>query len=69
MIVANILAKPLMKMARDAANKLAPNGTLILSGLLNEQENMVLAAHRAQGLHLVHRMRRGKWSILTLARR
>ena len=67
-IVANILAKPLMKMAKDAAQKLAPGGTLILSGLLNEQENMVLAAHRAQGLYLVKRMRRGKWSILTLSR-
>lgn len=67
-IVANILAKPLMKMARDAANKLAPGGTLILSGLLNEQENMVLAAHRMQGLYLRKRMRRGKWSILVLGR-
>lgn len=67
-IVANILAKPLMKMAKDAAEKLAPGGTLILSGLLNEQENMVLSAHRAQGLYLVRRMRRGKWSILILRR-
>lgn len=67
-IVANILARPLMKMARDAARKLKPEGVLILSGLLNEQENMVLAAHRAQGLYLKSRIRRGKWSILTLAR-
>lgn len=67
-VVANILAKPLMKMARDAANKVAPGGTLILSGLLNEQENMVLSAHRMQGLYLKKRMRRGKWSILVLAR-
>lgn len=67
-IVANILAKPLMKMARDAANKLAPGCTLILSGLMNDQENMVLFAHREQGLRLVKRMRRGKWSILVLRR-
>lgn len=67
-VVANILAKPLMKMARDAGRKLKPNGVLVLSGLLNEQENMVLAAHRAQGLYLKSRIRRGKWSILTLAR-
>lgn len=65
-IVANILAKPLMKMAKDAAAKLAPGGTLILSGLLNSQENMVLSAHRAQGLYLTKRYRRGKWSILVL---
>ncbi len=67
-IVANILAKPLMKMAKDAARKLTEDGVLILSGLLNEQEGMVLAAHRAQGLYLKRRIRRGKWSILVLAR-
>lgn len=65
-IVANILAKPLMRMAHRAAKKLAPGGTLILSGLLNEQENMVLAAHRMQGLYLRKRIRRGKWSVLIL---
>jgi ribosomal protein L11 methyltransferase len=67
-VVANILARPLMKMAKDAERKLAEDGVLILSGLLNEQENMVLAAHRARGLKLVKRIRRGKWSILVLKR-
>lgn len=67
-VVANILAKPLMRMARQAVTVMKPDATLILSGLLNEQENMVLAAHRMQGLHLVHRIRRGKWSILVLSR-
>jgi ribosomal protein L11 methyltransferase len=67
-IVANILAKPLMKMSRDAVRKLREDGVLILSGLLNSQENMVLAAHRVQGLRLKKRIRRGKWSILVLAR-
>ncbi len=65
-IVANILAKPLMKMAVQAVQTLAPGGTLILSGLLNHQEPMVLSAHRAQGLYLAKRIRRGRWSILVL---
>ena len=65
-VVANILARPLMKMARTAANQLAPGGLLVLSGLLNSQENMVLNAHRMQGLYLAARIRRGKWSILVL---
>ena len=65
-VVANILARPLMKMARAAANQLAPGGLLVLSGLLNSQENMVLSAHRMQGLYLAKRLRRGKWSILVL---
>lgn len=65
-VIANILAKPLVKMAKDAVRVMKPNGSLILSGLLNEQENMVLAAHRAQGLHMVKRIRRNNWSILVL---
>jgi len=65
-IVANILARPLMRLARDAAQQLAPGGTLILSGLLRSQEAMVLSAHRMQGLYLQHRIRRGQWSVLVL---
>lgn len=66
MVVANILARPLMRMAREAAQSVAPNGTLILSGLLNTQENMVLTAHRYHGLRLIKRIRRGRWSVLIL---
>lgn len=67
-VIANILAKPLVTMAKDAVRVLKPGGYLILSGLLNEQENMVLAAHRAQGLTLRKRIRRNNWSILILQR-
>lgn len=67
-IVANILARPLMGMARDAAQMLAPGGTLILSGILNHQENMVLMAYHAVGLTLKTRLRRGRWSVLILTR-
>ncbi|MES2984056.1 MAG: 50S ribosomal protein L11 methyltransferase [Pseudomonadota bacterium] len=67
-VVANILARPLMRMSKDAARKLAADGVLILSGLLHSQEAMVLAAHRAQGLYLKRRIRRGTWSVLVLAR-
>ena len=65
-IVANILARPLMKMAKDAARQLAPGGTLILSGLLRTQEARVLSAHRMQGLYLKKHIRRGQWSVLVL---
>ena len=65
-IVANILARPLMRMAWQASQHLAPGGTLILSGLLNNQEAMVLSAHRAQGRYLKQRLRRGNWSVLVL---
>jgi len=65
-VVANILARPLMKMAREASQSVAKNGTLILSGLLNHQETMVLRAHQYHGLRLKKRIRRGRWSVLIL---
>ncbi len=52
LVFANILARPLTRMARDLARHLAPGGTAILSGLLVSQARWVLAAHRAQGLVL-----------------
>ncbi|MEQ8442247.1 MAG: 50S ribosomal protein L11 methyltransferase [Alphaproteobacteria bacterium] len=68
LIVANILARPLMHLSRDVSRALAPGGVLILSGLLVEQESMVLGAYRMQGLSLLRRRRRDGWSALTLAR-
>ncbi|MFZ4124537.1 MAG: 50S ribosomal protein L11 methyltransferase [Rickettsiales bacterium] len=68
-VVANILARPLMRMAYAASQSVAPNGTLILSGLLNHQENMVLSAHRYHGLRLKKRIRRGRWSVLILEKK
>ena len=68
LITANILARPLRAMSRDLARLLAPGGTLILAGLLQRQEAMVLTAYRAQGLRLVRRIVRRPWSILVLKR-
>lgn len=69
LIVANILARPLQRLARDLARHLAPGGTAILSGLLAAQEAAVLAAYRAQGLKLARRLRIDGWSTLVLGRR
>jgi ribosomal protein L11 methyltransferase len=69
LIAANILARPLARMAPDLRRSLAPGGHAVLSGLLIRQENRVLRAHRAQGLHLVARQRIGDWSTLILRRR
>lgn len=68
LIIANILARPLMLLSRDVIRALAPDGILILSGLLTEQEAMVLGAYRLQGLSLRRRTRRDGWSTLVLAR-
>ncbi|HZK89837.1 MAG TPA: 50S ribosomal protein L11 methyltransferase [Stellaceae bacterium] len=66
LIFANILARPLMLMARDLARRAAPRGTVILSGLLRRQEAGVLAAYRTQRLALDFRIVIDGWSILVL---
>ena len=68
LIAANILARPLSAMAADLARHLAPDGVAVLSGLLRNQEPLVLAAHRLAGLHLADRIIVGPWSTLVLRR-
>ena len=66
LIIANILAGPLVTLAPEMCSNLAPNGYMILSGLLIRQEEEVLAAYIAQGLSCTHRLHRDDWSALTL---
>jgi len=66
LVFANILARPLCRMARDLAAALAPGGTAILAGLLATQARMVLAAHRRQGLRLERALHEGPWTTLVV---
>ncbi len=66
LITANILARPLVRMAPALAHFLTDNGIAILSGLLAKQERMVLSAHRAQGLKLLARICQNGWNTLIL---
>lgn len=50
LVVANIEAAVLIPLAAEVAAKVAPGGALILSGVLVEQKDAVIAAYRAQGL-------------------
>lgn len=68
LILANILADPLTKLAPGIGKIIARGGTLILSGLLYWQENLVLSFYRAQGLRLRRRLHDGSWSALILER-
>lgn len=65
-IVANILARPLMRMAHAAVQCLAPHGVLILSGLLMHQVPMVASAYRAQGLYVQRVLPQGRWAVVVL---
>lgn len=68
LILANILARPLCRLARDLAAHLAPGGVAVLSGLLDRQERQVLAAHRRHGLSLAGRVAVKGWHTLILRR-
>ncbi|MCR9215137.1 MAG: 50S ribosomal protein L11 methyltransferase [Proteobacteria bacterium] len=68
LIVANILAWPLVKLAPSITRALDQNGRLVLSGLLSRQETMVRNSYRLQGLHLDRRYRIGEWAVLVLRR-
>lgn len=67
LIVANILARPLVEMAGDIAALLHPEGALVLSGLLTRQRAEVLPAYEDLGLRLKEARNIGEWSTLVLA--
>jgi ribosomal protein L11 methyltransferase len=50
LIIANILAGPLIELAADFARALLPKGAVVLAGLLNTQADAVVAAYEEQGL-------------------
>jgi ribosomal protein L11 methyltransferase len=68
LVFANILLRPLQRLAAPLQTLLAPGGTLILSGLLPSHANAALAAYRLQGLHLRHRLVLEGWVTLVLSR-
>ncbi|HMR34181.1 MAG TPA: 50S ribosomal protein L11 methyltransferase [Geminicoccaceae bacterium] len=66
LILANILADPLIELAPALARHLAPGGHAVLSGLLDRQAEAVAVAHTRRGLRLVHRRDIGPWTTLLL---
>jgi ribosomal protein L11 methyltransferase len=69
LVMANILLRPLVRLAVPIRPLLAPNARVILSGLLAPQANAALAAYRAQGLVLERRLTLENWTTLVMARR
>lgn len=66
LIIANILAGPLIDLAPDFAKALGPRGTIILAGLLGTQADAVVAAYEALSFTLSNRGS-GEWPVLVLA--
>ena len=67
LIIANILAGPLIDLAPDFAKALAPGGTVVLAGLLDHQADAVIAAYEALGLTCRARPS-VEWPVLVLSR-
>jgi len=69
MVLANILAEPLMRMANDIRRITAPGGTVVLSGLLRGQAWRVTGRFNAAGFVLWRRIDRAGWTTLVMTRR
>jgi ribosomal protein L11 methyltransferase len=69
LVVANILAGPLIDLAPAIAAAMAPGGRLILAGLLAVQAEAVAGAYRRQGLGMAFAIERGDWPTLVMRKR
>jgi ribosomal protein L11 methyltransferase len=67
LLIANILAGPLIELAPAFVHATAPGGTIILAGLLDTQADAVVGAYAAEGCSLVERGP-GEWTVLVLRR-
>lgn len=68
LIIANILARPLMRLAPDFATHVAPGGSVILSGILERQRAAVIAAFVGQRFRHVRTLWREGWVTIHLKR-
>ncbi|WP_420962727.1 50S ribosomal protein L11 methyltransferase [Brucella sp. IR073] len=66
LIVANILALPLIELAPAMKQHMAPGGSLVLSGILDSQHDKVIAAYQAQGFSHQQTLYREGWVTIHL---
>ncbi len=66
LILANILAGPVIEMAGDLVRVLDDNGYCVLSGMLVQQADLVASAYEGEGLTLKKRYDIGEWTTLVL---
>ncbi len=68
LILANILARPLVRMAPAAAKRLSPGGVIVLAGFLSKDARKVSDAHRVAGLAPFFRVPVGDWTTLVMTK-
>ena len=66
-VVANILFNPLKMLAPQLLTLLAPNGLLVMSGILIEQVAPLIEHYQALGTNLVSSTEQGDWAQVVLA--
>ena len=69
LIMANILARPLLGLARSFAQLSKGSSRLVLSGLLDEQRQVIETAYQRWGFRTARRWRIEGWCTLLLARK
>ena len=69
LVIANILAGPLVDLAPSVASALEAGGRLILAGLLDSQQEKVATAYRRQGLVGSFNIVRGEWPAVVMRKR
>jgi ribosomal protein L11 methyltransferase len=65
LLIANILAGPLIDLAPAFAKSVAPGASVVLAGLLDTQAEAVIAAYEAEGMKVSERGE-GEWCVLML---
>ncbi|HXF55140.1 MAG TPA: 50S ribosomal protein L11 methyltransferase [Hyphomicrobiaceae bacterium] len=68
LVLANILARPLIALAPAIAGAVAPGGMLVISGILAGEAREVRAAYTSRGFRLTNESRMAGWATLTLVR-
>lgn len=68
LIVANILARPLMRLAPEMARHVELGGSLVLSGILDRQRDAVISAYVGQSFRHVRTLHREGWVTIHLKR-
>lgn len=68
-ITANLYSEVLIRASAQIVQALKPNGALILSGILREQERDTMGAFEKNGLRIFQTVRKGKWVTLFAVRK
>ncbi|RUW96236.1 50S ribosomal protein L11 methyltransferase [Mesorhizobium sp. M8A.F.Ca.ET.059.01.1.1] len=66
LIIANILARPLMRLAPQMARHIALGGSIVLSGILDRQRDAVISAYVGQNFRHISTLHREGWVTIHL---